>query len=50
MMEIDCAQQTGAYDVNECDRWHRYKAAIAQLVARGSHNPKVVCLILTGRI
>ena len=25
-------------------------AAIAQLVARGSHNPKVVSLILTGRI
>ena len=26
------------------------RAAIAQLVARGSHNPKVVSSILTGRI
>ena len=26
------------------------EAAIAQLVARGSHNPKVVSSILTGRI
>ena len=26
------------------------QAAIAQLVARGSHNPKVVSSILTGRI
>ena len=28
----------------------RFQAAIAQLVARRSHNPKVVSSILTGRI
>ena len=30
--------------------WNSDSAAIAQLVARGSHNPKVVSSILTGRI
>ena len=52
-----------AFDVNEClldcvipmPFWcspaqHDHQAAIAQLVARRSHNPKVVSSILTGRI
>ena len=34
----------------ESASWQFFKAAIAQLVARGSHNPKVVSSILTGRI